>query len=399
MSEQAMIKAEKTHYNRTKNLLRTAVAATAISIPLIHTSTSDAAGFARRGGFRQAPAFHENFHPQFRQNFNPQPRANFHPQFRENFHPQFRQNFNPQPRANFHPQFRENFHPQFRQNFNPQFRENFHPQFRQNFQPQFHDFDRFNGGFRYNYNRDWDNGFQPFFGLNFNYGYGYNSYNYCQPYSYSYPSYSYPVYNYPSYAYSSPAYSYPVQTYAYPQVYVPQAQSYVAADPPAAQAPVLYPSQASPTYAPQAGPDPIILTYPNLQVIVPGRKTTLADVENLYATGRLNYSQEQRVISDMHLNPVSAVSATSAKSKNSKPLSVSTDDVSSAKRLLNDGYISEKQYAEILAKKTLESDAAKMYANGSFTKAEYEKMLAKIKRIPTDGQPGDIQSGQTLQSK
>ena len=269
-----MITAEKKHYNSTKNLLRTAVAAAAISIPLIHTSTSDAAGFARRGGFRPAPAFHGNFHPQFRQNFHPQPRENFHPQFRENFHPQ--------PRENFHPQFRQNFHPQFRENFHPPFRQNFHPQFRENFHDRFRLFDRFDRGFRYGYDRDWCDRIQPGFGLNFNYGY-----NVYQPYLYSYPAYnyqpyvytspSYPVYNYQPYVYTSP--TYPVQTY--PQVYIPQAQTYVAADPPAVQTSVPYQSQSPPAYIPQTAPDPIILTYPNLQVITPGRKTTLADVENM----------------------------------------------------------------------------------------------------------------------
>ena len=354
MTDQVITKTANRQSDKTKNLLRTAIAAAAVSIPLIHANTSDAAGFARRGGFRPAPAFHGNFHPQFRQNV--------------------------------HPQFRQNFHPQFRQNFHPQFRENFHP--------RFHDFDR---GFRYNYNRDWNDRFRPWEGLNFNYGY--NGYNVYQPYIYSYPSYSYPTYNYPSYAYSSPVYSYPVQTYTYPQVYIPQAQTYVPPDPPAAQTTVPYSLQASPAYMPQTASGPIILTYPNLQVIIPGKKTTLADVENMYATGRLTYGQEQRVISDMHLKPALIASNAESKNKNTAQPSGVAGDISSAKQLLDDGYITEKQYTEILAKKTLESDAAKMYANGSLTKAEYKVMLAKIKTIATNGQPGSTTPVQSQQSK
>jgi hypothetical protein len=138
------------------------------------------------------------------------------------------------------------------------------------------------------------------------------------------------------------------------------------------------------------------LTYPNLQVIFPGGTTTLSDVENMYVSGKLTYSEEQRVISDMHLNPTPAISASGATT--TQP-SVNVGGIASAKRLLAGGYITEKQYAEILAKKTLESDAAKLYADGSFTEAEYESMLAKIKGMPTNGQASGGAPGHAEQSK
>ena len=320
MADQETTKRAQSHSDRTKTLLRTAVAVAAISIPLIQTNYSDAARFARRGGFRPAPAFHRNFHPHFRGNFH----------------------------------------------------------------PPFHNFYRFHHGFNYHNDR-----FQPQFRLNFNYGY--NGYDLYQPYTYSYPAYSYP-----SYTYSYPAYSYPAQTYASPQLYAPQTQAYVAAGSPAAEAPLSYQSQVSSAYAPQTASGPIILTYPNLQVIFPGRTTTLSDVENMYASGKLTYSEEQRVISDMHLNPTPAISASGATT--TQP-SVNVGGIASAKRLLAGGYITEKQYAEILAKKTLESDAAKLYADGSFTEAEYESMLAKIKGMPTNGQASGGAPGHAEQSK
>jgi hypothetical protein len=311
-------------------MLRTAVVVVAASVPLTQTSRAEARDFGRGG-----------FHPQFR--------------------------------GNFHPQFRPQFHPQFHDNFHPQFRPQFHPQFHYDFRPQFRDFDRFNNGFRFRINT-----YNPYFGLN----YGYNYYQppyISQPYNYNYQYYG------NAYQYSTPpVYIYPAPTYQYQPVYVPQVSPYintVPADPPATTQTYVSNPPTITTYGGYANSSDNfsnirVITYPSLQILFPGG-TTFADIQNMYLSGKISRSEEQEVISDMHLKP--PVAPVSDKRV------ISKDDIASAKRLFKDGYITKEQFDQIIVKDTLESNASKLYSMGAITKAQYEKAMEKIKAMPTNG--------------